>query len=103
MKLFKFLQPHKADYKEYKGSGIEGPVYEDTVEIKGYYQQEREIVKDDDGNEIISNSRFYTSADEDFPPQSILDINNRDNEVITASKYYNALNGKLSHVEVALK
>ena len=103
MKMPKFLQNKQATLKKYEGDTPQGPSYEDPVTIKGYYEQEREIVKDDDGNEVISESQFYTSEDIEIPPQSILEIGERENEVITVSRYEIPITGKFNHQEVALK
>lgn len=103
MKLPKFMQPDTAIIKKYKGEGVNGPQYEDGITITGYYEQKREIVKDDDGNEIISSSKFYTSEDIAIPTQSILIFNSIEDEVIKIDRHRSSLTGQLNHIEVLLK
>ena len=102
MKLPKAAQPHTVTIKEYEGDGAYGPTYSDPYEVKGYFQQERKLVKDDEGNEIVSDAQFFTSEDIEPPPESIITFNGVENEVISISPKYNALTGQKSHTEVVM-
>ena len=102
MKLPKAAQPHTVTIKEYEGDGAYGPTYSDSYEVQGYFQQEREVVKDQEGNEIVSDAQFFTSEDIEPPTESIVTFNDIEHEVISISPKYNALNGQKSHTEVVM-
>lgn len=103
MKLPKFVQPHTVDVQEYNGDTTYGPDYSDSYEVEGYFQNTRKYIRDDEGDEVVSESQFYTSEDIDLPKKSIVTFDGIDHEVITTSRKTNALIGKLTHVEVALE
>ena len=110
MKLPKAAQPHTVTIKDYEGDGAYGPTYSDPYEVQGYFQQEREVVKDQDGNEVVSDAQFFTSEDIEPPPESLIYFplteeeleKNTKHEVISISTKYNALTGQKSHTEVVL-
>ena len=102
MKLPKVAQPHTVEVKDYEGDGAYGPTYSDPYEVQGYFQQEREVVKDQEGNEIVSDAQFFTSEDIEPPPESVVTFNDTEHEVISISPKYNALTGQKSHTEVVM-
>lgn len=102
MKLPKAAQPHKVSIKEYEGDGAYGPIYSNPYEIKGYFQQERKVVKDQDGNEVISDAQFFTSEDIEPPTESIVTFKDIEHEVISVSHKVNAMTGQNSHTEVVM-
>ena len=102
MKLPKAAQPHTVEVKDYEGDGAYGPTYSDPYEVQGYFQQEREVVKDQEGNEIVSDSQFYTSEDVEIPKESIITFNGIENEVVSTAPKYNALTGQKSYTEVVM-
>ena len=102
MKLPKAAQPHTVTIKDYEGDGAYGPTYSDPYEVQGYFQQEREVVKDQEGNEVVSDAQFFTSEDIEPPTESIATFNGVEHEVISISPKYNALTGQKSHTEVVM-
>ena len=102
MKLPKAAQPHTVSIKEYEGDGAYGPIYSDPYEVQGYFQQERKVVKDQDGNEVVSDAQFFTSEDIEPPTESIATFNGIEHEVIEYSPKVNALTGQNSHTEVVM-
>ena len=102
MKLPKAAQPHTVTIKDYEGDGAYGPTYSDPYEVQGYFQQEREVVKDQEGNEVVSDAQLFTSEDIKPPPESIITFNGVEHEVISISPKYNALTGQKSHTEVVM-
>ena len=103
MRLPKTLQPHTIIIKEYKGSSAYEDLYDEPYEIDGYMEESRTFVRNDEGDQVISNSQFFTSEDVYIPPKSIIKYNNREYIVITTQRHTNALTGKLAHVEVVLE
>ena len=110
MKLPKAAQTHTVKAKKYKGDGAYGPTYSEPFEIQGYFQQERKLIKDDEGDEIVSDSQFYTSENIDLPQKSLLYFpleneeleENEKHEVVSTSPKHNALTGQKSHTEVVM-
>lgn len=103
MKLPKSAQPHTATIKPYLGSSAYDPQYGDEFKSTGYYVQKNRLTKDDEGNEVLSGSQYYTSDDINLKQQSEITFKNNTETVIKTNRYSNALTGKLSNVEVMLE
>jgi hypothetical protein len=43
----------------YSGSGAYGPIYGDTSTVKARIQNSKERTIDDDGNEVVSNTKVF--------------------------------------------
>ncbi len=102
MRMPKAIQPHKVSIKEYEGDGAYGPVYSDPYNSTGYFQEERKVVKNKEGNEVVSDAQYYTSDDISPPTESIITFNGVDHEVLQVAPRDNALTGKTNHVEVVM-
>lgn len=103
MKLPKFVQPHTVEIKPKEDDGAYGPIYGDVFESTGYFVEKEKLVRDDEGNEVISSSQYYTSDDIDLKQDSEITFNGRTEKVMKTQRYYDALTGKLSNVQVMLQ
>lgn len=103
MKLPKFMQPHTVEIKEYKGDSAYGPQFADPYEVEGYFQEQRKYVRSDEGDEVVSESQFFTSKDINVPQESEITFEGSTHKVINTSRKKNALNGQLTHVEIAME
>lgn len=103
LKLPKSVQPHTFTAQPYEGSGAYGPIFGTEFEFQGYYASEKEYIRNDEGDELISSSQIYTSEDLDLPQKSLVNFEGNDEEVMTVNKYYNAMTGKHSNTKVMLK
>lgn len=103
MKLPKFLQPDEATIEEYEGDTAYEPEYADPYGLEGYMEESRTYVRNDDGDQVVSSSQFFTSEEVDPPPKSKFNYDGKEYIVITVSKNKNALTGEQNHVEIALE
>lgn len=95
---------HVVTVKEYKGDGPFGPSYDDSYEIRCYFEKKRELVRDSTGQEIVSSARAFMPPDHEPPPKSIITFEDEDYEVITSARFDNPLaHAKPHHTEVTLK
>ena len=110
MKLPKAAQPHTVAIKEYEGDGAYGPIFSEPYEVQGYFQQERKVVKDQEGNEVVSDAQFFTSENIRPPTESLVYFpltedkleENTQHEVVSVSPKTNAMTGQKSHTEVVM-
>ena len=102
MRLPQSIQPNTATIQKYEGDGAYGPTYADPIEVKGYFQQKEKMIRDDEGDEVVSMSQFYTGKDIDVPKGSILTFNG-EHIVQTTSRKLNALTGQFSHLQIWLR
>lgn len=106
MKLPKFLLKHTAKIKDYEGDSGFGESYGDEYTAKCYIEYEREIVRDQEGNEITAEGKMFLPPTYNPPPESKLtlpDFDDAEHTVITTAPQDNPLNGERSHVEVSFK
>lgn len=103
MKLPKALQPHEVQIEEYLGNTASGPKYADPYTVRGYFQEKHKLVENDEGDEVMSNSQFYTSKELEFEPKSRVSYKNKKYDVITTSPKTNALTGQQTHTEVYMR
>ena len=103
MKLPKFLQPNEATVEEYQGDSAYGPEYADPYQIEGYMEEDNKLVRNSDGDEVVSSSQFFTSEDVEPPEDSKLTFEGTEHKVISSNKQRNALTGKINHVQINLK
>ena len=102
-KLPAYMQQNEVTVEVYEGDGAYGPIYSDPVTISCYYQQKNEKVLDDEGDEIISSSQFFTSSGLDMKKGSKVTFEGNTNKVMTTSEKRNALTGKVHHQQVWLR
>jgi len=104
VKLPRFLQPDTVSVKEYQGDSAYGPSYKDPYELEGLLEKTRKFVRNDEGDQVVSESQFYTSEDREPPPQSkLIEEDGTEHIIIKASPQKNALTGKINHTEIVLE
>lgn len=103
MKIPQFVQPHTVEIEPYEGEGTYGIVYGTPFNSTGYYVDKKEYIRDDDGDEVVSSSQYYTSEDLDIKTKSKLTFNGNTKEVLGINKNYNAMTGQHSNTVVMLK
>ena len=95
---------HTITIKEYQGDGPYGPSYGDPYEVRCYFEKKRDLVRDSNGQEIVSSARAFMAPDYEPPPKSIITFEGDDYEVITSARFDNPIAGaKPHHTEVTLK
>lgn len=70
MKIPKWMLDQEIEYRPYSGSGAYGPVYENTVTTKARVEYSRTKTIDDDGNEVVSDTKLYIRPDETLNPSA---------------------------------
>ncbi len=102
MKLPKSLLIHEADIEDYEGDDGFEEEYGDAYTVNGYMEYNRKVVRDREGNEVVSEAQFITTPDVNPPPESKLTYNGNEHQVISVAHYDNPLNGKSFSVELNL-
>lgn len=100
MKIPRWMLNDEVQVEPYSGSGAYGPVYENTVTESARIQNSKERTIDDDGNEVVSNTKLF------FRPESVVNVNAKvtfDGETYTVNDLnrYQGLSTE-SHLEAIL-
>ena len=72
--------PHKVLVKPFVGTGGAGPIYGEQYALdpaagKGCYVEDvREVVVDDEGSEVVSNTKVICNFDDAPPEQSLITV-----------------------------
>jgi len=103
MKLPKALQPHEVIIKSYLGNSASGPIYADPFTVNGYFQETHKLVENDEGDEVMSNSQFFTSEHLDIEAKSQITYKDKKYDVITTSTKTNALTGLTTHMSIHMR
>jgi len=94
----------QGDNKRDQGDGPYGPSYGSPYEVRCYFEKKLDLVRDSNGQEIVSSARAFMSADYEPPPKSIITFEGVDYEVITSARFDIPLaHSKPHHTEVTLK
>lgn len=95
---------HTVTVRRYLGTGATGAVFAAADTLACFVEDSRRLVRDNDGNEVVSETTFYAMPDTaDIPPESEVDVNGRTTTVIV---FRNRDGGGLptpDHVEVNLR
>ena len=97
----KFLLNQVAEVQKYQGSGAYGPSYAEPVEHDCRFQPQQKEVTNENGEEIVSNGKFFFSGDVEINVNSIITYNNRDYEVVEVGPIQGLR--KINHYEVVVK
>jgi len=102
MKAPKFLFPHSAKYREEGGAYGDWGEWQDIKDC--YMEYKRELVRDDEGDEIVSEATMYLPADgPEISTESQVEYDGDQRLVISTQKHDNALTGQTNHIEVVLE
>lgn len=110
------LLVHTATVRPYEGSGAYGDTYGTAVDVPGYYEGRRQLVRDADGAEAVSEGTLYvdppgteytrpdgnTATVPEFTPGSEVIVLGRTTHVITTLPLDDGGLTGLAHQEVAL-
>lgn len=95
---------HTITIKEYQGDGPYGPSYGNPYTVQCYFEKKHELVRDSNGQEIVSSARAFMHPNYEPPPKSIVTFEGTDYEVISSARFDNPIAGaKPHHTEVSLK
>lgn len=94
------MLPHTATVEPYEGGGAYGDVYGAPFEVPCYFEGQRQLVRDSDGSEAVSEGTMYTDLRDDITPGSRVAVAGRTTWVLSVSRLDD--DGTLSHLEVAL-
>ena len=99
-----WLQPHKVTVKPFLGSGPYGDVYGDPVEVRCFRDERRQIVRNANGDEVVSEVSIFTNLKhgETFKLDSRVEWDGRTDHVISVSRRDDGGLGAWQHLEVAL-
>ncbi|GAB3224128.1 hypothetical protein GCM10027447_12430 [Glycomyces halotolerans] len=61
---------HTVTVEPREGAGANGPVYGAPQELVGFLEESRKLVRDTEGNQVVSESTFYTDPGPTIPPRS---------------------------------
>ena len=103
MKLPAFLQPHIAEIIPREKSGPMGADWGEAYKVGGYLQEKKELIKDKEGDEVVSSSQFFTSNVIRPEKGSKLIFDDIEHEVIAVSVVRSAMSGGHSHSVIYLE
>lgn len=96
------LLVHVATVEGYVGSGAGGDTYASPVALPCYFEQQRTVVKDANGDDAVSEATVYADLGDDIAPGSRVSVNGYESSVITVSIFDDAGITGLAHRELAL-
>lgn len=97
-----YLLVHTLQLEPYLGTGAYGDQYGAAVSVRCYYEGTRRMVRDGNGNEVVSEATAYVNPDVSIPDGSRVKIFGRDTHVITVGVLDDGGLTGLAHLEVAL-
>jgi len=101
MKVPGFLLNQTAEIEEYEGEDMYGPTYGDPYNVKCRAEFGHEMVRNQDGDEVVATVTFFFPPDVQPPPDSKITFDGDEFDVIEAKKQFGLR--KPSHTEVVAK
>lgn len=99
----KALLSHTVAVRDYESNGPYGPSYGDSYVVSCYFEKKHELVRDSNGQEIVSSARAFMQPNHEPPPKSIVTFEGEDYEVITSARFDDPIARKPHHTEVTLR
>ena len=96
------LLVHTASVEPYEGSGAYGDVYGTAYNLPCYFEAERKIVRNSDGDEAVAEATVYADLGAEVNPGSRVAVNGYSSTVITVSVFDDGGLTGLAHREIAL-
>ena len=97
------LLVHTATVKPYAGSGAYGDVYGDVFDLPCYFEQKRQLVRDSDGDETVSEATVYADLGAEVPPGSLVSVDGYESTVMTVAVLDDKGLTGLAHQEISLR
>lgn len=97
-----FLLVHTASVEPYEGGGAYGDVYGQAFNVVCYYEGRRQLVRNGDGAEVVSEGTMFVNPDVTIPAGSRVTVLDRSTWVITVSTLDDGGLTGLAHQELAL-
>ncbi|HZM83828.1 MAG TPA: hypothetical protein VFC19_49550 [Candidatus Limnocylindrales bacterium] len=98
-----WLLRHPAIIEPYQGNSPSGPVYGLPVHIRCFAEDQRRLVRDDQGTEIISETTLYCPLSTVAPAESRVTVAGRVSTVIVARRRDGAGLPTPDHLEVSVR
>lgn len=76
-----------ATVEDYLGSGAYGATFGPPREISCWIEEGRKVVRDNDGNEVLSDTTLICSPDVDVPVESKVSVGGRTSFVIATATH----------------
>ena len=88
-------------------TGWSGPAYDEPVDVPAVIDDERRLVRNDQGDEVTSETTLMLDLDVlgagvDLTPESLVTLPGRTSRVIAVSRHDQGQHGAWRHVEVNL-
>ena len=98
------LLVHTASVEPYTGTGAYGDQYGSAVDVPCYYEGRRQLVRDADGAEAVSEGTLFADLEhgDTLSPGSRVTVAGRRTWVLTVSTFDDGGLTGLDHIEVAL-
>lgn len=96
------LLRHTVRIEPYEGEAGTGPVYGAPVDVPCFREDGRKLVRNQLGEQVVSESTVYCLPGTVAPPESRVTVNGRTAFVIIAKDRDSGTAQPLDHVEVAL-
>lgn len=96
------LLVHVASVEPYEGSGAYGDVYGVAYSLPCYFEAERKIVRNSEGDEAVAEATVYADPGDEIDPGSRVSVNGYSSTVITVSVFDDGGLTGLAHREIAL-
>jgi hypothetical protein len=95
---------HTVSVQTYQGTGAQGDVFAAAVVVPGWLEDKRRIVRDKDGQEVVSSSQFSCDVTHlaKFTPDSKVALPNRTAFVIGVASYTSSALELPDHLEIDL-
>lgn len=95
---------HTVSVQTFQGSGAQGDVYAAPVSVPGWLEDKRRIVRDKDGQEVVSSSMFACDGTHlaKFTPDSKVTVNGRTAFVIGVGNYTSGALELPDHLQIDL-
>lgn len=95
---------HTVSVETFEGTGAYGDVYSEPVEVVGWLEDRRKLVRDKDGQEVVSSSMFMCDNEhlDKFTPDSRVTLPRRTASVIGVGDFNSGALELPDHLEIDL-
>lgn len=97
------LLVHTASVEPYEGSGAYGDVFGAAFDLQCYFEMERKVVRDSNGDEAVSECQVFADLGAEVKPGSRVTVNGYASTVITVAVFDDKGLTGLAHQEVSLR
>lgn len=102
MRIPAYALPQSSMVEAFLGNNAYGPTYDTPKQEKCRFEPKNKLVRDREGNELVSNGTVFFFPEANVPPESRVTIEEKQYTVIDSAPQTGPF-GKTHHIEAVLR